>query len=68
MKTSFCEDFDLGGLFLSSLKFKCLNKTLVKYNKNAYLKDYKNALNQLKIRFRILRKIFILTLPIFLAF
>lgn len=64
----FCEDFDLWmRLFLSrNLKFKCLNKTLVKYNlKNAYLKDYKNALNQLKIRFRILRKIFILTLPIF---
>ena len=67
-KLLFCEDFDLWmRLFLSrNLKFKCLNKPLVKYNlKNAYLKDNKNALIQLKIRLRILRKISILILPIF---
>ena len=67
-KLLFCEDFDLWmRLFLSkNLKFKCLKKPLVKYNlKNAYLKDNKNAITQLKIRVRILIRITKLTFPIF---
>lgn len=69
-KLTRCEDFELWITLLTikPVKFKCLSHPLTIYNtQRSFKKDHENALSQIKIRFKIVLRLFIIGTALFLG-